>query len=68
VSAPVGPPPDAVITGTPEQVAAALEHTLASTGARRLMVETFSGEEMRMFAREVMPRVRQMAPTSPATV
>ena len=61
-SAPVGPPPDAVVTGTPDQVAAALEQTLVSTGARRLMVETFSGDEMRLFAREVMPRVRRMTP------
>jgi alkanesulfonate monooxygenase SsuD/methylene tetrahydromethanopterin reductase-like flavin-dependent oxidoreductase (luciferase family) len=61
-SAPVGPPPDAVVTGTPDQVAAALEQTLASTGARRLMVEAFSNEEIRLFAREVMPRVRRAAP------
>ena len=66
-SAPVGPPPDAVVTGTPDQVAAALEQTLVSTGARRLMVETFSGDEMRLFAREVMPRVRRMTPISQAT-
>jgi alkanesulfonate monooxygenase SsuD/methylene tetrahydromethanopterin reductase-like flavin-dependent oxidoreductase (luciferase family) len=54
-----GPPPDAVVTGTPDQVCAALRQTLANTGARRLMVETFSGEEMRLFAREVMPQLRQ---------
>jgi len=55
-----GPPPDAVVIGTPDQVRAALNQTLANTGARRLMVETFSGDEMRLFAREVMPSLRQV--------
>jgi alkanesulfonate monooxygenase SsuD/methylene tetrahydromethanopterin reductase-like flavin-dependent oxidoreductase (luciferase family) len=54
-----GPPADAVVTGTPDQVRAALQQTLVKTGARRLMVETFSGDEMRLFAREVMPQLRQ---------
>ena len=45
--------------GTPDQVLAALHQTLATTGARRLMVETFSGEEMRLFAHEVMPHLRK---------
>jgi alkanesulfonate monooxygenase SsuD/methylene tetrahydromethanopterin reductase-like flavin-dependent oxidoreductase (luciferase family) len=54
-----GPPPDAVVVGTPDQVRDSLRQTLVTTGARRLMVETFSGDEMRLFAREVMPQLRE---------
>jgi alkanesulfonate monooxygenase SsuD/methylene tetrahydromethanopterin reductase-like flavin-dependent oxidoreductase (luciferase family) len=57
-AAPAGPPPDAVVVGTPETVSVALEHTLMATGARRLMVEVFSWPELNLFANEVMPRVR----------
>jgi alkanesulfonate monooxygenase SsuD/methylene tetrahydromethanopterin reductase-like flavin-dependent oxidoreductase (luciferase family) len=57
-AAPAGPPPDAVVVGTPEMVCAALEGTLAATGARRLMVEVFSWPELDLFASQVMPRVR----------
>jgi alkanesulfonate monooxygenase SsuD/methylene tetrahydromethanopterin reductase-like flavin-dependent oxidoreductase (luciferase family) len=55
---PAGPPPDAVVVGTPDQVRAALEATLEATGARGLMVETFSWPELELFASEVMPQVR----------
>jgi alkanesulfonate monooxygenase SsuD/methylene tetrahydromethanopterin reductase-like flavin-dependent oxidoreductase (luciferase family) len=56
----VGPPPDTVVVGTPDTVRTALQQTLGATGARRLMVETFSGEEMRLFAREVLPGLRRL--------
>ena len=56
--APAGPPPDAVVMGTPAMVSEALAHTLEATGARRLMVEVFSWPELELFASEVMPRVR----------
>jgi alkanesulfonate monooxygenase SsuD/methylene tetrahydromethanopterin reductase-like flavin-dependent oxidoreductase (luciferase family) len=59
--APAGPPPDAVVLGTPEVVAEALTRTLEATGARRLMVETFSWPELDLFAKEVIPRVRAEA-------
>lgn len=61
---PPGPPPDAVVVGTPETVLAAVEQTLEATGARRFMVETFSWPELELFANEVMPQLR----TAPAAV
>src|SRR5579859_1843856 len=60
---PPGPPPDAVVVGTPETIRSALEDTLAATGARRFMVETFSWPEMELFASEVMPRLRTASAT-----
>jgi len=47
--------PAIAICGTPDQIAASLRQTLEETGARRLLVETFSPQEMRLFAAQVMP-------------
>jgi len=57
---PAGKPsrPAIAVSGTPDQVVSALRQVLAETGARRLLVETFSREEARLFAREVMPALQ----------
>ncbi len=47
--------PAIAIAGTPDQISQRLWETLEETGARRLLVETFSPEEMRLFAAEVLP-------------
>jgi len=47
--------PAIAISGTPEEITASLQETLAATGARRLLVETFSPQEMRLFASDVLP-------------
>jgi alkanesulfonate monooxygenase SsuD/methylene tetrahydromethanopterin reductase-like flavin-dependent oxidoreductase (luciferase family) len=53
--------PGIAIYGTPDQIAASLRQTLEETGARRLLVETFSPEEMRLFASEVLPALQARA-------
>jgi len=47
--------PAIAVAGTPSQIIESLEQTLDETGARRLLVETFSREEMQLFAAEVLP-------------
>jgi alkanesulfonate monooxygenase SsuD/methylene tetrahydromethanopterin reductase-like flavin-dependent oxidoreductase (luciferase family) len=47
--------PAIAISGTPGQIIGALQQAIDETGARRLLVETFSREEARLFAREVIP-------------
>lgn len=51
--------PVIAVSGTPDQVIAALQKVMDTTGARRLLVETFSRDEARLFAREVMPALRE---------
>lgn len=51
--------PAIAVSGTPDQVVSALQQVMEATGARRLLVETFSREEARLFAREVIPALRQ---------
>jgi alkanesulfonate monooxygenase SsuD/methylene tetrahydromethanopterin reductase-like flavin-dependent oxidoreductase (luciferase family) len=51
--------PAIAVSGTPAQIIAALQQALDATGARRLLVETFSREEARLFAREVIPVLKQ---------
>jgi len=46
------------VAGTPDEVTEALSLLVEETGARRLLVETFSAEEMRLVAREVLPALR----------
>jgi alkanesulfonate monooxygenase SsuD/methylene tetrahydromethanopterin reductase-like flavin-dependent oxidoreductase (luciferase family) len=53
--------PAIAIAGTPEQIVESLRQTLEETGARRLLVETFSPQEMRLFAAEVMPALQGIA-------
>lgn len=47
------------VVGTPEQVIEELQQTLDATGARRLLVETFTPKQAELFAREVMPVLKQ---------
>jgi alkanesulfonate monooxygenase SsuD/methylene tetrahydromethanopterin reductase-like flavin-dependent oxidoreductase (luciferase family) len=59
--------PAIAISGTPDQIVASLRQTLEETGARRLLVETFSPQEMRLFAAEVLPALqRAIVPDSVA--
>jgi alkanesulfonate monooxygenase SsuD/methylene tetrahydromethanopterin reductase-like flavin-dependent oxidoreductase (luciferase family) len=50
--------PAIAVVGTPDQVVSALQQVMEATGARRLLVETFSREETRLFAREVIPALK----------
>ena len=43
----------------PGQIIGALQQVIDETGARRLLVETFSRDEARLFAREVIPALKQ---------
>ena len=51
--------PVIAVSGTPGQVIAALQQVIDETGARRLLVETFSRDEARLFAREVIPALKE---------
>ena len=44
-------------------MADALQEAVDETGARRLLVETFSRDEARLFAREVMPALAERSAT-----
>ncbi|HXT89020.1 MAG TPA: LLM class flavin-dependent oxidoreductase, partial [Trebonia sp.] len=50
--------PAIAVSGTPDQIVSALRQVMESTGARRLLVETFSRDEARLFAREVIPALK----------
>jgi alkanesulfonate monooxygenase SsuD/methylene tetrahydromethanopterin reductase-like flavin-dependent oxidoreductase (luciferase family) len=56
--------PALAITGTPDQIVDALQNTIDVTGARRLLIETFSREEARLFAQEVIPVLRERNATA----
>lgn len=51
--------PAIAVSGTPDQIVSALPQVIDSTGARRLLVETFSREETCLFAREVIPALKE---------
>jgi alkanesulfonate monooxygenase SsuD/methylene tetrahydromethanopterin reductase-like flavin-dependent oxidoreductase (luciferase family) len=51
--------PALAVAGTPDQIAAALQQTIDETGARRLLIGTFSREEARLFAHEVIPVLKE---------
>lgn len=51
--------PAIAISGTPEQVTDSLQQTIDETGARRILLETFSLAEARLFADEVIPVLRE---------
>lgn len=51
--------PAIAVSGTPDQVIGALQEAIDETGARRLLVETFSRQEARLFAREVIPALKE---------
>ena len=56
--------PVIAVSGTPDQVADALQQVIDETGARRLLVETFSREEARLFAGEVIPVLKKRNATA----
>ena len=56
--------PAIAISGTPDQIARALQQTIDATGVRRLLVETFSREEARLFAAEVIPVLKKRNATA----
>jgi alkanesulfonate monooxygenase SsuD/methylene tetrahydromethanopterin reductase-like flavin-dependent oxidoreductase (luciferase family) len=56
--------PAIAVSGTPGQVVSALQQAIDETGARRLLVETFSREEAGLFAREVIPVLKERNATT----
>lgn len=56
--------PAIAVSGTPAQIIDALQQVIDETGARRLLVETFSREEARLFAREVIPVLKERNATA----
>jgi alkanesulfonate monooxygenase SsuD/methylene tetrahydromethanopterin reductase-like flavin-dependent oxidoreductase (luciferase family) len=56
--------PAIAVYGTPDQIVAELQQAIDETGARRLLVETFTRAEAGLFAREVIPALRQRNTTS----
>lgn len=59
--------PALIVAGTPEQVVDGLQEVIDETGARRLLVETFSTDETRLFAEEVLPVLRERNATVAAS-
>lgn len=51
--------PALAIAGTPNQIIDTLQELIDETGARRLLVETFSTAEARLLAEEVLPVLRE---------
>ena len=51
--------PAIAVSGTPGEIAAVLQRAIDETGARRLLVETFSRDEARLFANEVIPVLKE---------
>lgn len=51
--------PVIAVSGTPDQVIDGLQQVIDETGARRLLVETFSRDEARLLAEEVIPVLRE---------
>lgn len=56
---PEGKRPALAIAGTPEQIIDELQQVIDETGARRLLIETFTPAEARLFAEKVMPVLRE---------
>jgi alkanesulfonate monooxygenase SsuD/methylene tetrahydromethanopterin reductase-like flavin-dependent oxidoreductase (luciferase family) len=50
--------PAIAVSGTPDQIVSTLKQAIDETGARRLLVETFSREEAHLFASEVIPALK----------
>jgi alkanesulfonate monooxygenase SsuD/methylene tetrahydromethanopterin reductase-like flavin-dependent oxidoreductase (luciferase family) len=51
--------PAIAVGGTPDQVIESLQQTIDETGTRRLLVETFTPQERRLFVDEVIPALRE---------
>jgi len=56
--------PVIAVSGTPGQVIDSLQQVIDETGARRLLVETFTRDEAALFAREVIPVLKHRNTTS----
>jgi alkanesulfonate monooxygenase SsuD/methylene tetrahydromethanopterin reductase-like flavin-dependent oxidoreductase (luciferase family) len=56
--------PVIAVSGTPDQIVGALQQVIDETSARRLLIETFSREEARLFAREVIPVLKERNATA----
>jgi alkanesulfonate monooxygenase SsuD/methylene tetrahydromethanopterin reductase-like flavin-dependent oxidoreductase (luciferase family) len=56
--------PAIAVSGTPSQVVDALQQVIDETGARRLLIETFTRDEARLFAREVIPALKEQNATA----
>lgn len=56
--------PAIAVMGTPDQIIESLRETIDETGSRRLMVEMFSREEFELFAKEVLPALKTLAPAT----
>jgi alkanesulfonate monooxygenase SsuD/methylene tetrahydromethanopterin reductase-like flavin-dependent oxidoreductase (luciferase family) len=56
--------PAIAISGTPGQIVDTPRQTIDETGARRLLVETFTREEARLFAGEVIPVLKERNKTT----
>lgn len=50
--------PALAVGGTPDEVARLLQETIDESGARNLLIETFSAAEARLLAEEVLPVLR----------
>lgn len=50
--------PALAVGGTPDEILESLQQTIEESGARRILIETFSREETELFAAEVMPVLR----------
>lgn len=51
--------PNLAIAGTPDQIIDSLQRTIDETGARRILVETFTPEQARVLAQKVLPVLRE---------
>lgn len=51
--------PAIAVSGTPGQIVDSLQRAIDATGLRRLLIETFSLEETRLFAHEVIPVLKR---------
>lgn len=52
-------PPSIVVSGTPDQMIDDLQKVIDETGARRLLVELFTSQDRHLFAKEVMPALKE---------
>jgi len=56
--------PAIAVSGTPDQLVNTLQEAIDETGARRLLVETFTRAEARLFAEEVIPVLKKRNATA----
>jgi alkanesulfonate monooxygenase SsuD/methylene tetrahydromethanopterin reductase-like flavin-dependent oxidoreductase (luciferase family) len=54
--------PAIAVTGTPAEIIAELQHLIDTSGTRRIMIEAFADPQSELFAREVIPALREANP------